>query len=385
MGSYCDKGEESPYFDAKDDIVSSLSDSGSDICESSHSNENGVSSSYQYDVWVKGPLSVRRRRCAFSRLMGLSLDGAESCADTVDSVGSGDSFRRENSASLLRNGTSEDDFCSSRSIVSTVSNDDFDLSSKLSLKENFTSQDANVTDKSGPEPLTKMGNEVPSPSVSLVHQRLKQQIRESLIQQNMQQKAEVAGNTTKTGNRVKSRWVNRIRSFSCIANNTEAAQSSPPMGSHSVVRGRVRRVKVHQSKKHLKELSALFVGQDIQAHAGSILAMKFSPDGQYLASAGEDGIVRVWQVVEDERSNEVDIPDIDPSCIYFTVNHLSELAPLAAEQEKISKLKRMRKTADSACIIFPPVVFRILEEPLHEFRGHTGEILDLSWSKNNVS
>ncbi|KAL8127776.1 hypothetical protein AgCh_014629 [Apium graveolens] len=378
MGSFRDEGEESSYYDAKDDIVSSLSDSGSDICESSYNNEFEVSSSYQYDVWAKGPVSVRKRRSAFSRLMGFSLDGTESCSDTVDS-----SFRREGSGAVLRNEFFEDEFCSRQSLVTTLSHDDLDLSRELGLKENFMYRAANITDSLSHEQLITFGNRVPSPSVSLVQQRVNQKIKESLVQQ--QQKAEVAENITKMGNRVKSRWVSRFRSFSCMANRKEADDGLSQYRPNSIVRERVQiqRVKVHQSKKHLKELSALFVGQDIQAHAGSILTMKFSPDGQYLASAGEDGIVRVWQVVEDERSNEIDIPDIDPSCIYFTVNHLSELNPLTDEQEKISRLKRLRKTADSACIIFPPVVFRILEKPLHEFCGHTGEILDLSWSKKN--
>ncbi|KAL4589256.1 hypothetical protein LXL04_002162 [Taraxacum kok-saghyz] len=54
-------------------------------------------------------------------------------------------------------------------------------------------------------------------------------------------------------------------------------------------RSRVQRVKVRQNKKRLKELSAVFIGQDIQAHQYSILTMKFSQDGRYLATVGEDG------------------------------------------------------------------------------------------------
>ena len=77
------------------------------------------------------------------------------------------------------------------------------------------------------------------------------------------------------------------------------------------------------------------MGQDIQAYDSPILAMKFSLDGQHLASDGEDGIGQLWQVVEDERSNELDIPETDPSCLYDIMNHFSKLKPLFAEKEKM--------------------------------------------------
>jgi hypothetical protein len=67
------------------------------------------------------------------------------------------------------------------------------------------------------------------------------------------------------------------------------------------------------------------------------------------------------------------------------VNNLSQLTPLFVDKEKLIKQKSVRKTTDSACAVFPPKIFRLLEKPLREFRGHRSEVLDLSWSKNNVS
>ncbi|GMJ13758.1 hypothetical protein like AT1G64610 [Hibiscus trionum] len=143
----------------------------------------------------------------------------------------------------------------------------------------------------------------------------------------------------------------------------------------------MKRVRPHPSCKHSKELSSLYCGQEFVAHEGSILTMKFSLDGEFLATAGEDCIVRVWKIVEDDSLDKFDFQDLDPSCLYFRMNHLSQLIPLNADKERIGKIKRLRRSSDLTCVIFPPKVFRVLEKPVHEFQGHTAEILALSWSK----
>ncbi|KAL7198475.1 hypothetical protein ACSBR2_020879 [Camellia fascicularis] len=132
-----------------------------------------------------------------------------------------------------------------------------------------------------------------------------------VVQQHKQRETEVTSNLARTMNRVKNRWLSRLRSMTCVVDDRQRVANNlrPIQGA------RVQRVKVRHSRKQYKELSAIFMGQNIQAHEGSIPTMKFSLDGQYLATAGKDRTVRVWQVVEDPRSNEIDIPDIDPSCI----------------------------------------------------------------------
>ncbi|ERS97423.1 hypothetical protein HMPREF1624_05590 [Sporothrix schenckii ATCC 58251] len=90
-------------------------------------------------------------------------------------------------------------------------------------------------------------------------------------------------------------------------------------------------------------------GRKKTATGGAVWATEFSKDGQYLAAGGRDHVVRVWKVIstaEDRRSQE--------------------------EEEAKSDGTNERLSA--------PV---FLEKPVQEFKGHTGEILDLSWSKNN--
>ncbi|KAK3898591.1 hypothetical protein C8A05DRAFT_47135 [Staphylotrichum tortipilum] len=82
---------------------------------------------------------------------------------------------------------------------------------------------------------------------------------------------------------------------------------------------------------------------------GAIWATEFSKDGKYLATAGRDHVVRIWAVLsnpEERRAHE--------------------------EDEAVD--------GDAAERLSAPV-FR--DQPVMEFKGHTGEVLDLSWSKNN--
>jgi hypothetical protein len=59
-----------------------------------------------------------------------------------------------------------------------------------------------------------------------------------------------------------------------------------------------QRIKVRSRRKSCKQLSDLHLGQKIEAHQGAIWTMKFSCDGQYLASAGQDQVVCVWEIVD---------------------------------------------------------------------------------------
>ncbi|OWP07197.1 hypothetical protein B2J93_1970 [Marssonina coronariae] len=84
---------------------------------------------------------------------------------------------------------------------------------------------------------------------------------------------------------------------------------------------------------------------------GAVWSTEFSKCGKYLAAAGQDQVVRVWALIstpEERQAHEY--------------------------EEDLSS-----RTHGGARLSAP--VFR--STPIREFEGHTGDILDLSWSKNN--
>ncbi|GMH08873.1 hypothetical protein Nepgr_010713 [Nepenthes gracilis] len=386
----CIDDNDNEFFDASEDIAV-----GSDSDSSNHdkfmpNSGSGISTwvpnSSPFDLWIQNPTSIQERRSKFFGWLGLSVDKT-SIGVSVDSSDSDGEIDRItwNSGAVLRSPSSCCSFSSSRSLWSCCSSDK--LSRGLSSTENFVcrigNSDSGKAESEGGEHAQehRIGEdgEMGGPDGVLLMEQL-----ENSSGSSPSGGEAMKGDNTDGSNFLgpmksfKKWWVTKFRNFSCIMEREDEYHDTD-----SVLRLGFRRVKVHHFRKQSKELSALYIGQDFAAHKGPILTMKFSPDGQYLATAGEDGIVRLWKVMEDERSDELGIPEIDPSCIYFTMNHQSELKPMCTEKDKLAKSSSLRKTSDSACVVIPPKVFRILEKPLQEFRGHRGEILDISWSKNN--
>ncbi|EEP80120.1 conserved hypothetical protein [Uncinocarpus reesii 1704] len=134
-------------------------------------------------------------------------------------------------------------------------------------------------------------------------------------------------------------------------------------------------IKVRAQYKKTKDFNRVFVAQELRGTAEqasraaekhatinvfesdaaaqeckAIWATVFSKDGRYLAVAGQDRKVRVWAVIatpEDRQAHEI-------------------------EEEARNDEPLMRLSAP---------VFKT--QPVREYEGHTGSIVDLSWSKNN--
>ncbi|CAL5200844.1 unnamed protein product [Lathyrus oleraceus] len=151
------------------------------------------------------------------------------------------------------------------------------------------------------------------------------------------------------------------------------------------------RVRVRQYGKSCKEITALYKSQEIQAHNGSIWSIKFSLDGKYLASAGEDCVIHIWRVVESERKGELLLMDKQEDVnvnMLFLVNGSPEptlLSPLAdnlPERKRKGRSSVSRKSLSLDQFVVPENVFALTEKPICSFQGHLHDVLDLSWSKS---
>ncbi|XP_022139460.1 WD repeat-containing protein 44 isoform X2 [Momordica charantia] len=150
------------------------------------------------------------------------------------------------------------------------------------------------------------------------------------------------------------------------------------------------RVRVRQYGKSTKEFSALYKSQEIQAHSGSIWTIKFSLDGKYLASAGEDRVIHVWQVVESERKGDLlmEKPEEGNLSFLFAANESPEPTSLSPNVDSHHEKKRRgrsslsRKSVSLEHIMVPETVFGLSEKPICSFQGHLNDVLDLSWSKS---
>lgn len=99
---------------------------------------------------------------------------------------------------------------------------------------------------------------------------------------------------------------------------------------------------------------------------GAIWSMKFSEDGRYLATGGEDTVIRIWQVISHpgELCGEKSYRDSYWSDDEDDINGVGTG----------SFSRKTRKRAHAP-------VFKC--KPIHELVGHTSDVLDVSWSKNN--
>ncbi|PWN24271.1 WD40 repeat-like protein [Microstroma glucosiphilum] len=110
-------------------------------------------------------------------------------------------------------------------------------------------------------------------------------------------------------------------------------------------------------------------------------AMKFSMDGRYLATAGQDRIIRVFEVLDTEEKRHAEVAFLKAM---QEVRRASNVSSSSSYDDGTSASSRRPRSADSTTersSISPVPIFS--SRPICEFRGHTSDVLSLDWSKGN--
>lgn len=132
----------------------------------------------------------------------------------------------------------------------------------------------------------------------------------------------------------------------------------------------------------------------------AIWALEFSPDGNYMASAGQDGVVRVWEVIaSSEQRTAAASAAAEPrttcsTCDDAASSQHQSRGKMSKREQRASRVsfsststsgayaaseKGKATDAQQSRQTFMAPVFA--HKPLHEWTGHTSDVLDLSWSK----
>lgn len=143
------------------------------------------------------------------------------------------------------------------------------------------------------------------------------------------------------------------RSWSLFEGTTEYLEPKKRWGSFS----RRHNAKSKVKGKKQKNFEFLRMEQIIMQHQGAVWAMKFSVDGRYLATGGDDAIVRLWTVVG-----------------HYVQQEKRKSMPNTTSQTTANRRENNLKPPEGS--IINPIPYR-------ELRGHQAEITDIDWSVKN--
>ncbi|PWA87290.1 transducin/WD40 repeat-like superfamily protein [Artemisia annua] len=378
-----------------------------------------------YDVWISSPSSVDERRLRLLRRMGLGRDSAFS-------------RRKTSFSSIIRSKSADHDVSNKKCDVSSTNLEIVPVADSLVSVSNVRDSDevefatirnldngkefvvdevredgmcGNVKEVETGRRLTMEEFEMGVGRSPIVQELMRREnVEAAACGGNEGLRGEDSGNGNGNGNgsrvKKKSGWFKSIKNVASSVAGFKERRSSDERDTSSE-RGARRsssatddsqdvafhgpeRVRVRQYGKSCKDLSALYKSQEIHAHNGTIWTIKFSLDGKYLASAGEDRLIHIWQVGSSDRKGDLLFDkqeDVNLNVLLLS-NGSPELGlgspklDMIPEKKRRGRLSISRKSTSLDHIRVPETIFALSEKPVCSFIGHEADVLDLSWSKS---
>ncbi|KAF1746131.1 hypothetical protein GCK72_022584 [Caenorhabditis remanei] len=140
-------------------------------------------------------------------------------------------------------------------------------------------------------------------------------------------------------------------------------------------------VRPRKSKKGPYDFEHLTIEQELNnEHTGAIWCIKFSICGKLMATAGQDSILRIWVVRSHlqyfsemrEKYSANASTDADPM---NPVENMEQFRPPSSMESVVNSEATTASSSDDNNGLFCAKPFALL-------KGHTADILDVSWSKN---
>ncbi|XP_013402472.1 WD repeat-containing protein 44 isoform X3 [Lingula anatina] len=196
----------------------------------------------------------------------------------------------------------------------------------------------------------------------------------------------------KTGTRLKKlfgKTVSKIKSVAGGNHDDSSSDEEVSLDGKKFVKGAVSQVKASGSNKGPYDFAQLKMCQDLSGeHVGAVWIMKFSHCGRLVATGGQDNILRVW-VLKNSFAYFDDMRQKYSEASASLLHGMRAKVSPAPSQESLDSVQSAdAQTEPGACGTTGTEEEEeeedapFMKKPLCTYRGHSGDVLDLSWSKN---